>query len=100
VTTPPAPIPGQLHLTAGEREEFAARLELLEAERDRLARQMTEHTVRAVSDVATAVEHHRLTAAAVDDAVRAARAAGASWEQIGAAAGITRQSAHARWAHL
>lgn len=31
-------------------------------------------------------------------AVESARSAGASWEAIGRAAGITRQSAHARWA--
>lgn len=33
----------------------------------------------------------------LDSAVEAARAAGKSWEAIGRAAGITRQSAHARW---
>ncbi|WP_405180965.1 hypothetical protein OG225_07175 [Nocardia sp. NBC_01377] len=32
------------------------------------------------------------------DAVREARAAGASWEAIGTAAGMSRQSAHERWA--
>ncbi|GAB3930634.1 hypothetical protein GCM10011575_47480 [Microlunatus endophyticus] len=36
-----------------------------------------------------------LDAAAVD-----ARTAGASWDAIGRAAGMTRQSAHQRWAHL
>lgn len=34
----------------------------------------------------------------LDAAVEAARSAGESWEAIGRAAGITRQSAHARWA--
>lgn len=34
----------------------------------------------------------------LDDAVAAARRGGASWAQIGAAVGITRQSAHERWA--
>jgi len=33
----------------------------------------------------------------LDAAVGAARRAGASWEAIGRAAGITRQSAHGRW---
>lgn len=36
----------------------------------------------------------------VDQAVHSARSAGASWAVIGRAAGITRQSAHERWAHL
>ncbi|MCM0621787.1 hypothetical protein [Nocardioides bruguierae] len=34
----------------------------------------------------------------LEDAVESARSAGESWEAIGRAAGITRQSAHARWA--
>ncbi|MFF0249908.1 hypothetical protein [Streptosporangium sandarakinum] len=34
----------------------------------------------------------------LEAAVRAARADGRSWADIGAAAGITRQSAHERWA--
>lgn len=34
----------------------------------------------------------------LDTAVRAARASGASWAQIGDAAGMTKQSAHERWA--
>ncbi len=38
--------------------------------------------------------------ARLTDAVRAARAAGHSWTEIGQAAGITRQAAHERWAHL
>ena len=33
----------------------------------------------------------------LNDAVAAARAAGASWEGVDEAAGITRQSAHERW---
>lgn len=36
----------------------------------------------------------------VEQAVRQAREAGASWTAVGRAAGITRQSAHERWAHL
>lgn len=36
--------------------------------------------------------------ARLDAAVREARAAGASWAEIGDAAGMTRQSAHERWA--
>lgn len=36
----------------------------------------------------------------LDEAVTAARTAGASWEAIGRVAGMTRQSAHQRWAGL
>ena len=38
--------------------------------------------------------------ARLTEAVRAARTAGHSWTEIGQAAGITRQAAHERWAHL
>lgn len=41
-----------------------------------------------------------LDADAVGAAVREARAAGASWARIGAAAGTSRQAAHERWKHL
>lgn len=34
----------------------------------------------------------------LDEAVVTARAAGASWSEVGRAAGMTRQSAHERWA--
>ena len=46
---------------------------------------------------------HRVTAlledmrAALDQTVALARRDGLSWEQIGQAAGLTRQSAHERW---
>ena len=103
MTTPahqPGHTPGQLDLAAGERELYAARLEQIEAERNRLASQMAEHTVRAVSGVADAWTRHQGTGAALNDAVRAARAAGATWEDIGRAVGISRQAAHTRWAAL
>lgn len=35
----------------------------------------------------------------LEDAVLAARAAGASWAQIGDTIGISRQAAHERWGH-
>ncbi len=35
----------------------------------------------------------------LEDAVLAARDAGASWAQIGDAAGMSRQAAHERWGH-
>jgi hypothetical protein len=43
-------------------------------------------------------DQHRAVAEDLDDAVRAARAAGCSWGTIGRALGITRQSAHERYA--
>ena len=60
--------------------------------RDHLAR------LQAVAVVREAAQRVELALLALDDAVAGARRAGASWESIGAAAGITRQSAHARWA--
>ncbi len=51
--------------------------------------------VAAVRDAAADVDRAQDT---LDDAVHAARFAGASWADIGAAAGMTKQSAHERWA--
>ncbi|WP_433258316.1 hypothetical protein ACQPYK_23140 [Streptosporangium sp. CA-135522] len=56
---------------------------------------LTPQTLTAVRIEARALNdaHTRL-----DDAVRAAREDGRSWADIGAAVGISRQSAHERWA--
>ncbi|MEU8197046.1 hypothetical protein AB0C10_24990 [Microbispora amethystogenes] len=55
-------------------------------------------------DALTDVRRQAREASAAQDrlarAVRAARADGRSWAEIGAAAGITRQSAHERWARI
>jgi len=96
MTTPPH-TPGQLDLTDTERADYAARLEMVEAERARLVGAMVEHTTRALQDVAQAVARHAALGRELDDAVRFARKAGASWEAIGQAAGMSRQAAHSRW---
>lgn len=54
----------------------------------------------AVQSVAAAMDQVRERQRRLDDAVAVARAAGATWGEIGAAAGMTRQSAHERWGHL
>lgn len=51
----------------------------------------------AIEVVEDAAARARETAEALDESVRAARAAGASWLYIGRATGMTRQSAHERW---
>jgi hypothetical protein len=51
----------------------------------------------AVSQTAAAAHKARRQ---LDDAVSAAREAGASWADIGRAVGISRQSAHERWGGL
>jgi hypothetical protein len=51
----------------------------------------TAQVRRAADEVARAQER-------LEAAVRQARASGASWAQIGDAAGIAKQSAHERWA--
>lgn len=63
-------------------------------------------------DVATEVSHADLQAlllarrsaeaadAALASTVRAARAHGLTWEAIGAVLGVTRQAAHAKYAHV
>ncbi len=52
-----------------------------------------ESIARITDEIAAA--HQRL-----ERAVRDARAAGATWAQIGAATGVSRQAAHERWGHI
>lgn len=54
---------------------------------------------QAATAIAAAAGDHAATRTALDAAVRAGRAAGVSWADVGAAAGMSRQSAHERWAH-
>jgi len=53
--------------------------------------------VEAAAAVAAAAAAHAATAVRLDAAVDDARRAGATWADIGRAAGISRQSAHERW---
>jgi hypothetical protein len=52
----------------------------------------------ALTDIRAAAEDVRKAETRLDEAVARARADGSSWADIGEAAGITRQSAHERWA--
>ena len=74
-----------------ERAEVRAAVTAVWA-RDHLA------AVRATAEVETAQRRVEAALLALDDAVAEARRRGVSWELIGRAAGVTRQSAHARWA--
>lgn len=57
-------------------------------------------TDAAVQAVGGACQNVKAALAVLDDAVVAARAAGATWSQIGMATGMSRQSAHERWGHI
>jgi hypothetical protein len=59
---------------------------------------LSEQTRLSVVSVQQAAADMTRSAAALDQAVHAARSAGASWTDIGRAVGITRQSAQQRWA--
>lgn len=52
---------------------------------------------RSLEDLAEAAARHATAVRELDDAVRAARAAGASWADVGRATGMSRQSANERW---
>lgn len=54
----------------------------------------------ALKEAAKAVERVRASESRLDETVAAARAAGATWMQIGEATGMSRQSAHERWGHI
>jgi hypothetical protein len=96
--TPDSPeyVPGQLDLVpdAGDLDAEDARLS---AELERVKALRMEHTLRAVSRVAGAAADWRAAGEELDAAVAAARAAGATWQQIADAAGMRRQSAWTRW---
>ena len=52
----------------------------------------------SLADVRAAAGDVHKAEARLNEAVQRARAAGSSWADVGDAAGITRQSAHERWA--
>lgn len=53
---------------------------------------------QSILGVEAAAKEHRQSTHRLDKTVAAAKAAGASWADIGRAAGISRQAAHERWA--
>lgn len=54
--------------------------------------------VEAIGGIEAAAREYRQAGRRLDRTVAAARATGASWTDIGRAVGISRQSAHERWA--
>jgi hypothetical protein len=71
--------------------------EELAAERERLTAGLAELRERYLGDVAQAAQAAGEAGRRLDEAVAAARAAGASWADIGKRAGMARQSAQQRW---
>ena len=69
------------------------------ADENRVRQEWHRHIAgwQALEDVEAAAARQAAAARALDDAVRAALAAGASWSDIGRAAGMTGRSATARW---
>ena len=94
VTETSPPIPGQLCLVPDDLEQQTA---AAAAELARLEALKLEHTLRAVDGVRRTAGSWRSALAELDQAVHVARAAGATWQQIADAAGMTKQSAHGRW---
>ncbi|MFF5265310.1 hypothetical protein ACFY4C_41050 [Actinomadura viridis] len=96
--------------TAGEHDEAARRVHV---EVDKYAEapdevekgvwaEWHEHVrlLKALAAVAEAAQAAAVAEAHLTDAVRAARAAGNSWTDLGAEVGITGQAAHERWAKV
>lgn len=73
-----------------------------EADEDRMMREWETHVapMRGTADVRYAAKDVTDAELRLNQAVIAARQQGASWEAIGRAAGMTRQSAHERWATM
>lgn len=58
---------------------------------------LTAPTISALSALASAADEARHAQGSVAAAVRTARAAGASWSQVGAMLGISKQAAQTRF---
>lgn len=54
----------------------------------------------ALTDLEQLVDQHRDVESRIIDAVRLARAGGASWAQVGRAAGLSKQGAQQRWSQV
>lgn len=74
-----------------------AEMQVLRAQRAHVEEQLRSRAVQAVDVVAETAAALGKLSDALDDAVHAARAEGASWQQIARAVGISRQSATERW---
>jgi hypothetical protein len=87
---------GRLFVPAGEDAMDASDRPNVEAAMLQL---WSEHVapLDATAALQVAWVRHRQALADVDEAVRAARAAGLSWVDVGRATGMTRQSARERW---
>ncbi len=82
---------------------YSAGIDPEDAELEGLYREWLDHAETVDSRSATlsaltaAARSYESARAALDDAAAQARTAGASWDAIAQAVGITRQSAHQRW---
>lgn len=103
----PAHVPGQLTFTPdsdpvavlftralnGDQEA----LEQIAGMSDRLDMAVLEHRTSALEHVARCYAADTAAGKQLDDAIAEARGLGATWQQIGDAVGMTRQSAWKRW---
>jgi hypothetical protein len=108
VTEPPARAEALLDGTDGGRVDWAARKvfdpgltahgDASSSIEDSIFQEWRGHLPSlALADIREAAENVRKTDYRLAEAVARARADGCSWAEIGAASGITRQSAHERW---
>src|SRR4051794_3574546 len=74
-----------------------AEMTLLRAQRAHLEEQLRSGASQAVESVAECAAALGIASERLTAAVHAARAAGASWPEIGRAVGISRQAAAERW---
>src|SRR4051794_11901694 len=101
-------VPGQVDLygmpagpdgrwTPEQRAELERELADLRQQGERLDLALLEYRTAALQKVRTATAAAKDADNQLDNAVAEARGTDATWEQIGAAAGMTRQSAWRRW---
>ena len=94
---PPTPRAGRPRGAAARHRRPVGRLEA--ADENRVRQDWRRHIAgwQALEDVEPAAARQAAAARALDQAVRAALAAGASWADIGRVTGMTGRSATERW---
>jgi hypothetical protein len=72
-------------------------MQLLRAQRAHIEEELRSSTSKAIEGVAEWAAALAKTSDSLTQAVAAARAAGASWGDVGRAVGVSRQAARQRW---
>lgn len=94
---PTADLTGSLRISAADRGDLERELHRVRIERERVEQLIAERTAEALHRLTIAATTYTVAGAELDAAVTEARSYGATWQDVGRAAGMTRQAAWQRW---